>query len=121
MKILVESLSGWVKFRNPIFSINWKSNFYGKTFFREFDFTSFFGLNFLELTGLLYELLFVYNSKFQEIFIFTFIYSIQDPDDKQFFLPDKKMSKMCGTERIHFTSIHRGLTAHMFEMKDSKW
>ena len=39
-----------------------------------------------------------------------------------FFLPDEKMSKIFGAERIHILGgIKRGLNAHMFEMKDSKW
>jgi len=46
--------------------------------------------------------------------------NLQDPEDKKYFLPDKKMSKFFGTERLHIFGIQRGLTANMLETKDGK-
>jgi upstream activation factor subunit UAF30 len=50
---------------------------------------------------------------FKIVFAYVKERNLQDPDDKKFFLPDKKMSKIFGTERIHIFGIHPCLTAHI--------
>ena len=53
---------------------------------------------------------------FKIVFAYVKEHKLQDPDDKQFFVPDKKMSKLFGTKRIHILGgIHQGLTAHIQE------
>ena len=38
-------------------------------------------------------------------------HNLQDPENKQFFTPDKKMSKVFGTDRIRAFSISKFLSA----------
>ena len=49
-------------------------------------------------------------------FIYAYIkeHNLQDPENKQYFLPDKKMSKIFGKKRMRINQgIQQGLTAHM--------
>ena len=51
---------------------------------------------------------------FKIVFAYVKERKLQDPNDKKFFLPDKKMSKIFGTERIHILGgIRRGITANV--------
>ena len=38
---------------------------------------------------------------------------VQDPENKQFFIPDKKMAKVFGTERMRCFSMSKFLSAHL--------
>ena len=39
--------------------------------------------------------------------------TLQDPENKQFFTPDKKMAKVFGTERMRCFSMTKFLTPHL--------
>merc|ERR1712156_826134 len=39
--------------------------------------------------------------------------NLQDPDNKQYFTPDKKMAKVCGTDRIRAFGMAKFLSAHL--------
>ena len=39
--------------------------------------------------------------------------NLQDPENKQFFTPDKKMAKVFGTERMRCLSMTKFLTPHL--------
>ena len=39
--------------------------------------------------------------------------NLQDPENKQFFTPDKKMAKVFGTERMRCFSMTKFLTPHL--------
>ena len=58
---------------------------------------------------------------FKIVFAYVKKCNLQDPNDKQFFLPDKKMSKLFGKERIRIVGIHPVLTANMlWTLTDSR-
>merc|ERR1711942_434768 len=42
--------------------------------------------------------------------------NLQDPDNKQFFTPDKKMAKIFGTEKIRGFGMAKFLTSHLSEI-----
>jgi chromatin remodeling complex protein RSC6 len=42
-----------------------------------------------------------------------FFFDFQDPENKQFFTPDKKMSKVFGTDRMRAFAMSKFLTAHL--------
>merc|ERR1711996_31364 len=42
--------------------------------------------------------------------------NLQDPENKQFFTPDKKMAKIFGTEKIRAFSMSKFLGAHLSEL-----
>merc|ERR1712212_774969 len=42
--------------------------------------------------------------------------NLQDPDNKQFFTPDKKMAKIFGTEKIRGFGMAKFLTSHLSEL-----
>merc|ERR1712212_24880 len=42
--------------------------------------------------------------------------NLQDPDNKQFFTPDKKMAKIFGTEKIRGFGMSKFLTSHLSEI-----
>ena len=39
--------------------------------------------------------------------------NLQDPENKQFFIPDKKMAKVFGTERMRAFAMSKFLSAHL--------
>ena len=39
--------------------------------------------------------------------------NLQDPENKQFFTPDKKMAKVFGTERMRAFAMSKFLSAHL--------
>jgi chromatin remodeling complex protein RSC6 len=39
--------------------------------------------------------------------------NLQDPENKQFFTPDKKMAKVFGTEKMRAFTMTKFLTAHL--------
>jgi upstream activation factor subunit UAF30 len=39
--------------------------------------------------------------------------NLQDPENKQFFVPDKKMAKVFGSERLRCFSMSKFLSAHL--------
>jgi chromatin remodeling complex protein RSC6 len=41
------------------------------------------------------------------------VFSFQDPENKQFFTPDKKMAKVFGTERMRCFAMSKFLSAHL--------
>merc|ERR1711974_5101 len=43
--------------------------------------------------------------------------NLQDPENKQFFTPDKKMAKVFGTERIRAFSMSKYLSNHLGRSK----
>merc|ERR1712000_427101 len=42
--------------------------------------------------------------------------NLQDPDNKQFFTPDKKLAKIFGTEKIRGFGMAKFLTSHLTEL-----
>ena len=40
-------------------------------------------------------------------------HDLQDPDNKQYFTPDKKMAKIFGTDKIRGFSMSKYLSAHL--------
>ena len=48
-------------------------------------------------------------------------HNLQDPDDKTYFVPNKKMSKIFGTERIHLGGIQKVITAHVLPPAKKLW
>lgn len=51
---------------------------------------------------------------FKIVFAYVKEHKLQDPNDKGFILPDKKMSKIFGKKRMRiYQGIQQGLTAHM--------
>merc|ERR1712179_691875 len=42
--------------------------------------------------------------------------NLQDPENKQFFIPDKKMAKVFGTEKIRAFSMSKFLSSHLSEL-----
>merc|ERR1712018_264956 len=42
--------------------------------------------------------------------------SLQDPENKQYFTPDKKMAKIFGTEKIRGFGMAKFLTSHLSEL-----
>ena len=43
-------------------------------------------------------------------------HNLQDPENKQFFTPDKKMAKVFGSDRIRAFSMSKFLSAHLFQI-----
>merc|ERR1711992_391870 len=43
--------------------------------------------------------------------------NLQDPENKQFFIPDKKMAKVFGNDKIRAFGMAKFLSAHLFEKK----
>ena len=44
--------------------------------------------------------------------------NLQDPENKQFFTPDKKMSKVFGTDKIRAFGMAKYLTKHLTPIED---
>jgi chromatin remodeling complex protein RSC6 len=42
-----------------------------------------------------------------------FFFWFQDPENKQFFIPDKKMAKVFGNERMRAFAMSKFLSAHL--------
>ena len=43
-------------------------------------------------------------------------HNLQDPENKQFFTPDKKMAKVFGSDRIRAFSMSKFLSAHLSQI-----
>ena len=43
--------------------------------------------------------------------------NLQDPENKQYFTPDKKMAKVFGTDRMRCFAMTKFLTAHLSQLK----
>ena len=43
-------------------------------------------------------------------------HNLQDPENKQFFTPDKKMAKVFGSDRIRAFSMSKFLSAHLSQV-----
>ena len=44
--------------------------------------------------------------------------NLQDPENKQYFVPDKKMAKLFGTDRLKGFSMSKYLGAHLTPIDD---
>lgn len=49
----------------------------------------------------------------QELWAYLKKNNLQDPENKQFFTPDKKMAKVFGTEKIRAFSMSKFIGAHL--------
>merc|ERR1711979_53777 len=51
----------------------------------------------------------------KELWVYLKKNNLQDPENKQYFTPDKKMAKVFGTDRIRAFSMSKFLGAHLSE------
>merc|ERR1712061_286948 len=52
----------------------------------------------------------------KELWAYLKKHNLQDPENKQFFTPDKKMAKVFGTEKIKAFGMAKFLGAHLSEL-----
>ena len=49
----------------------------------------------------------------KELWAYLKKHNLQDPENKQYFTPDKKMAKVFGTEKLRAFSMAKYLSAHL--------
>merc|ERR1712038_2189908 len=52
----------------------------------------------------------------KELWAYLKKHNLQDPENKQYFTPDKKMAKIFGTEKIRGFGMAKFLTSHLSEL-----